>query len=80
MRIRRMTITLPPRLRGMAEHQARLIAQQAAERLAAGAPARIDVAVEGRGAAGHGLAEMVGGRLSAVGGSGPAPGAKLGGR
>ena len=67
MRIRRMTITLPPRLRRTAEREARLIAQEAAERLAKGAPDPVVVEVAGGGASGHALAAAVGRRLSVLG-------------
>lgn len=70
-RIRRMTLTLPPRLRGVAEHEARRIAEAAAERIAAGAvgeaPRNVTVEIEGHGRRGHGLAQAVGGRLAQMG-------------
>lgn len=59
-RIRRMTVTLPPRLRHLAEHEARRIAREAAAQLGDDAPRRLSVTVEGRGTSGYGLAAAVG--------------------
>jgi hypothetical protein len=55
-----MTLVLPARLRGMAEHEARRIAEEAAARLgdSPGGPMRIEVA--GNGLSGHALAGAVG--------------------
>lgn len=66
-RIRRMTVTLPPRLRGVAEHEARRIADAAAAELTKGAPQKLTVEVEGHGQRGHALASAVGGKLAAMG-------------
>lgn len=66
MRITRMTLVLPPRLRYRAEHDARLIAQAAAEQLGAGPPSAIRVELDGQGATGHGLAAHVGSRIGTV--------------
>lgn len=76
MRIRRLRIALPARLRPTAERDARLIAEAAARQLAAGPrdglPRRI--AVAGAGATGHALAQRVevalrgGGALTKIGG------------
>ena len=70
-RIRRMTITLPPRLRGVAEHEARRIAETAAERIVAGAPGEggqnVTVEIDGHGRRGHALAQAVGGGLAQMG-------------
>lgn len=63
-RIRRMTVTLPPRLRHLAEHEARRIAREAAAQLGDDAPRRLSVTVEGRGTSGHGLAAAVGRSLA----------------
>lgn len=61
MRIKHMTITLPPRLRQVAEHQARGIAQQAAEELARGGriPGDIRMEMPGNGLSGPALAHSV---------------------
>ena len=59
MRIRRMTVVMPARLRHAAAHEARRIAQAAAEQLSHGAPSRMQVEIEGRGRSGHGLAASV---------------------
>lgn len=63
MRIRRLTIQLPARLRGSAEQEARRIAQELAERLSSDAPKRISVEVGGQGMSGHALAQAVGSRI-----------------
>lgn len=73
MRVKRMTITLPPRLRHLAEHEARLIAQQAAEQLARGGGqgGNIQVELPGNGLSGHSLAHSVArGIGSKIGGRG----------
>ena len=72
MRVRRMTVVLPARLRGVAEHEARRIAEEAAASLGAGAAAgghvRIEVAGSWRsgpalsGAVSRALAARTGGR------------------
>lgn len=67
MRIRRMTIRLPARLRGTAEHDARRIAQAVAERMGGDLPQRMSVDVKGQGASGHALAQAVGRRVSTLG-------------
>jgi len=59
MRIRRMTVVMPARLRHTAAHEARRIAQAAAEQLIDGAPRKMQVDIEGRGQSGHGLAASV---------------------
>ncbi|MEM7271370.1 MAG: hypothetical protein AAF401_19215 [Pseudomonadota bacterium] len=66
MRIKRITVTLPPRLRHVAEREARLIAQQAAEQLGDNAPSHISVEMPSHGGAGHGLATQIGGRIGAT--------------
>ena len=65
MRVRRMTLVLPARLRGMAEHEARRIAEEAAARLgdSTGGPMPIEVA--GNGLSGHALAGAVGRAVAA---------------
>lgn len=65
MRIRRMTLVLPARLRGMAEHEARRIAEEAATRIgdSSGGPLRIEVT--GNGLTGHALAGAVGRAVAA---------------
>jgi acetyl-CoA carboxylase alpha subunit len=62
-----MTIRLPARLRGAAEHEARRIAQAVAERMRTDAPQRMSVAVKGQGTSGHALAQAVGRRVSTLG-------------
>lgn len=62
MHIRRITITLPPRLRGRATEEARRIAQAAAENLGREAPRRITVEASG----GADAAGAVGVRLAAL--------------
>jgi hypothetical protein len=61
MRIRRLRIALPARLRASAEPDGRLIAEAAAEHLLAqqGGAGPRRVAVSGQGAAGHALATRV---------------------
>lgn len=61
MRIRRMTLVLPHRLRHMAEHEARRIAGEAAAELAKGGEAtgHLRVEVEGRGLSGPALSGAV---------------------
>ena len=66
MRIRRMTIRLPARLRGLAEHEARRIAQAVAERLGGDVPQRMSVDVKGQGTSGYALAQAVGRRVSTL--------------
>ncbi|MCB1800550.1 MAG: hypothetical protein KDI82_02570 [Gammaproteobacteria bacterium] len=60
MRIRRMTLRLPARLRGTAEQDARRIAQAVAEQLHGDQPGQLRVEVKTAGASGHGLAQAVG--------------------
>ena len=61
MRIRRMTLVLPSRLRGMAEHEARRIAEEAAARLATEAGGtNLHFEVSGNGLSGHALSAAVG--------------------
>ena len=67
MRIRRLTVRLPARLRGTAEHEARRIAQAVAERLDGEQPKQLRVDVSAPGASGHGLADAVGRRVAALG-------------
>ena len=67
MRIRRLTLTLPSRLRPIAERDARLIAQAVAEKLGPDTPSKVELQIDGHGAQGHGLASMVGARLGALG-------------
>lgn len=67
MRIRRITVTLPARLAPVAEHEARRIAQAAAEQLSGAAPKTLRVELDGRGASGHGLAAMVGHGIASAG-------------
>ncbi len=62
MHIRRITITLPPRLRGRAAEEARRIAQAAAENLGHEAPRRISVEAPG----GADAAGAVGRRLAVL--------------
>ncbi len=65
MRVRRMTVVLPARLRHVAEHEARRIAYAAAEQLTDGSPEERQieptqqVAIESNGASGHALAASV---------------------
>jgi hypothetical protein len=54
-----MTLTLPPRLRNVAEHEARRIAEAMAAKMGDKAPTRIRVELNGNGATGHGLAQAV---------------------
>lgn len=60
MRIRRMTITLPPRLRPQAGSEARRIAEEAVRHLGNGSPASVRITVDGNGTSGHALAQTVG--------------------
>jgi hypothetical protein len=57
--IKRMTLTLPPRLRHVAEHEARRIAETTVARMGDKAPAHIRVELNGNGACGHSLAQAV---------------------
>lgn len=66
MRIRRMTIRLPARLRGTAEQDARRIAQAVAEQLQGDQPKRLSIDVSAQGASGHALAQVVGRSVSAL--------------
>jgi len=60
MRIVRMTIVLPPRLRHVAPHEARRIAEAAAKQLTGSPPAAsIRVELPGRNLTGHALGEAV---------------------
>ncbi|WP_111431114.1 hypothetical protein [Rhodobacteraceae bacterium DSL-40] len=61
MRIRRMTLVLPFRLRHMAEHEARRIAGEAAAELVKGGAAtgHVRVDVQGRGLSGPALSGAV---------------------
>jgi hypothetical protein len=66
MRVKRMVLILPPRLRSVAEHEARRIAQESAAGLAlgpGGTSLRIDV--PGRGLSGHALSAAVGQAMAA---------------
>ena len=62
MRIRHMTITLPPRYRGRAAEEARRIAQAAAESIGREAPRRLSIearsGADQAGAVGRGLAAL----------------------
>ena len=66
MRIRRLTIRMPARLRRSAEHDARAIAQALAEQLGNDTPKRVVVDVDGRGATGQQLAGMAGAKLACL--------------
>jgi hypothetical protein len=57
--IKRINLTLPPRLRHGAEHEARRIAEAAVAGLGDKAPSRIRVELNANGASGHGLAQAV---------------------
>ena len=60
MRIKRMTILLPPRLRHVAQHEARRIAEAAAQQIGAGTvPANVRVELPGQGLSGHALSQTV---------------------
>jgi len=61
MRIRRLRLRLPPRLRATAEHDARLIANAAAEQLAGQGGARPvqQLRLPGDGAPAHALAQRL---------------------
>ena len=67
MRIRRMTIRLPARLRGTAEQEARHIAQAVTEQFQGDAGKRVRIDVSAPGASGHGLAQAVGRRVAMLG-------------
>lgn len=61
MRIQRMTLVLPARLAGMAEHEARRIAEEAAANLSASSDMnRMRLEVAGKGLSGHALGAAVG--------------------
>lgn len=60
MRVRWMTLVLPARLRGMAEHEARRIAQEAAARLGDSSRGSMRIEVAGNGLSGHALSGAVG--------------------
>lgn len=64
MRIRRLTLTLPPRLAGTAPHDARMIAQAIAEKLGPEASPRIALDLAGNGAPGAALAQQIGARIA----------------
>jgi acetyl-CoA carboxylase alpha subunit len=66
MRIKRLTITLPNRLRGSAEQQARQIAQAVAEQVDTKTSHQLSVELDGHGASGPALANAVGSRLAAT--------------
>ena len=72
MRIRKMTVVLPPRLRGMAEHEARRIADEAAMQMQQAMPGgSLHIELKGNGLAGHALTAAVGRSLgSRIGGRG----------
>ena len=60
MRIARMTIVLPPRLRHVAPHEARRIAEAAARQLVEGTTAtNVRVELPGQKLTGHALSEAV---------------------
>ena len=61
MRIRRLRLRLPPRLRATAQHDARLIANAVAEQLAgqSGAPPVRQLRLSGDGAPAQALAQRV---------------------
>lgn len=65
MHIKRMTLTLPPRLRHVAEHEARRIAEAAVTTMGDKTPSHIRVELNGNGATGHGLAQAVARGLAA---------------
>ncbi len=66
MRIRRMTLVLPPRFRGAPEHEARRMAEEAAARLGDGATAgQLRIEVAGNGLSGHALTGAVGSAVAA---------------
>jgi len=63
MHIKRLTLTLPSRLRDHADSQARLIAQAIAERLGEHAPGRLRIELNDNGSSHRALAEAVGARF-----------------
>lgn len=63
MHIRRLTLTLPARMRGTAERDARLIAQGIAERLGPDAAPNLTLTLQGSGAPGHAVAQQVATRI-----------------
>ena len=65
MHIKRLTLTLPSRLRNDAGSQARLIAQAIAGRLGEGTPSRLKIELNDNGSSHQALADAVGTRLSA---------------
>lgn len=70
MRIARMTIVLPARLRHVAEPEARRIAEATATQLALGGHRGGDIRVElsGNGLSGHSLAAVTARSVAGVGG------------
>ncbi|MEM7505597.1 MAG: hypothetical protein AAF415_02540 [Pseudomonadota bacterium] len=74
MRIRRLKLTLPPRMKGTASQDARMIAQAIAEKLGPEAGQRISLDLQGNGAPGATLAQQIGARIA------PKSGSKTGGR
>jgi hypothetical protein len=64
MHIKRLTLTLPSRLRNDAGSQARLIAQAIAGRLGEGTPSRLKIELNDNGSSHQTLADAVGNRFS----------------
>jgi len=66
MRIKRMTVILPARLRHAAEHEARRIADEAAQQLVQHqGSANLRIELPGQGLSGHALSAAVGRSLAA---------------
>jgi len=66
MRINRMTVVLPARLRGTAEHEARRVAEEACARLSQETAAgHVRIEVTGNGLSGHALVGAVGRAIAA---------------
>jgi hypothetical protein len=63
MHIKRLTVTLPSRLRNDADLQARLIAQAIAGRLGEDTPSRLRIELNDNGSSHQSLADAVGARL-----------------
>ncbi|MEM7236596.1 MAG: hypothetical protein AAF501_02050 [Pseudomonadota bacterium] len=70
MHIRKVTITLPPRLRSTAARDARLIAEALSERLGPETGATLDINIPGHGRSGPVLAQQVAIRAPGRGGRG----------
>lgn len=70
MRIHRMTLVLPARFGGAAQHEARRIAEAAAERLGQQSVGHVRIEVAGNGLSGHALAGAVGRAVATKSGGG----------